>query len=215
MVGELLEFVPALVVGFILGWLLRGWWIRRSKPAGADHEVSTLRQQLADRDQALAACQEQSGQYAARIATLTQEETPPESMVTESSQDESIAKPAPLEESEPIAHALAAPTESATPPADVAEGGRFLGRSVKLDDLKVVEGIGPAIEKLCHARGIDSWRKLQDTPVAELRSMLEEAGARFRMHDPASWPRQAGMLADGEWAEFKTLTDELSGGRQR
>ncbi len=98
---------------------------------------------------------------------------------------------------------------------DVKGGAGVLGRPLKLDDLKVIEGIGPAIERLCHARGIETWRALSHTPVAELQDILDGGGRPFKMHDPATWPEQARLLAVGAWAEFKTLTDQLSGGRTR
>jgi hypothetical protein len=44
--------------------------------------------------------------------------------------------------------------------------------------------------------------------------MLDEAGPRFQMHDPGTWPEQANLLARGPWAEFKELTDRLAAGRQ-
>ena len=44
--------------------------------------------------------------------------------------------------------------------------------------------------------------------------MLDDAGPRFQMHDPATWPGQAGLLADAKWGEFKALTESLKGGRQ-
>jgi hypothetical protein len=49
--------------------------------------------------------------------------------------------------------------------------------------------------------------------VASLNQVLDDACSRFRMHDPATWPRQAGLLADGHWQRFKEWTDELTGGR--
>jgi predicted flap endonuclease-1-like 5' DNA nuclease len=95
---------------------------------------------------------------------------------------------------------------------DLAAAAAALGRKVKLDDLTVVEGIGPKIGELCNGIGVTTWRQLSHTDVAVLQSMLNDAGSRFQMHQPGSWPRQAGMLANGQWAEFKTLTDELDGG---
>jgi len=92
-------------------------------------------------------------------------------------------------------------------------GGAVLGTRLELDDLKVVEGIGPAIEGLLHGGGITTWRQLAAAPTTRLREILDAAGSRFQVHDPATWPRQSGLLADGRWADFKTLTDELKGGR--
>ena len=101
----------------------------------------------------------------------------------------------------------------APPTPDVSGATEVLGRKIALDDLKVVEGIGPKIEELCHAKDIRTWWGLANTDVAVLRGMLDEAGPRFQMHDPGSWPEQGRLLAHGQWAEFKALTDRLQAGR--
>ncbi len=95
----------------------------------------------------------------------------------------------------------------------LAAGAAALGGKLALDDLKVVEGIGPAIESLLHAAGITTWHGLAATDPVRIREVLEAAGSRFQIHDPGSWPRQASLLATGQWEEFKRLTDELTGGR--
>ncbi len=101
----------------------------------------------------------------------------------------------------------------APPTPDVSGATEVLGRKIALDDLKVVEGISPKIEELCHGKDIRTWWGLANTDVAVLRGMLDEAGPRFQMHDPGSWPEQGGLLAHGQWAEFKALTDRLQAGR--
>lgn len=88
------------------------------------------------------------------------------------------------------------------------------GKKVKQDDLKLVEGIGPKIEELMHAAGIQTWAELSAAPIEKLESILEEAGPRFRIHDPATWSKQAAMAAAGQWAELETYQDELKGGRE-
>jgi predicted flap endonuclease-1-like 5' DNA nuclease len=100
------------------------------------------------------------------------------------------------------------------PDLDFGEAERVLGFKLKEDDLQVVEGIGPKIAELCAGIGISSWRDLAGTDVSTLQAMLDNAGPRYRMHDPSTWPRQAGLLATGRWVEFKELTDHLSGGRK-
>ena len=83
----------------------------------------------------------------------------------------------------------------------------------KGDDLKLIEGIGPKIAELYVAAGIDSFAKLADADVAQLKSLLEEAGPQFASHDPTSWPQQAKLAAEGKFDELKALQDELQGGR--
>ena len=63
------------------------------------------------------------------------------------------------------------------------------------DDLRRVRGIGPGIEGLLKARGIRTWARLAATEVGVLRAILDEAGPRYRGHDPATWPDQAAELA--------------------
>jgi predicted flap endonuclease-1-like 5' DNA nuclease len=99
------------------------------------------------------------------------------------------------------------------PTPDVAAAAAVLGKKIELDDLTVVEGIGPKIAELCQGKGITTWWQLAHTDPASLGSMLEEAGPRFQVHDPGTWPQQARLLATGAWAEFKSLTDSLRGGR--
>ena len=82
----------------------------------------------------------------------------------------------------------------------------------QLNDLKVVEGVGPAIEKLLKAGGIKTLIELSNSRVANLRKILEDAGSRFRFHKPDTWARQAKLAANGNWKALQKLQDELKGG---
>ncbi|HEX6255581.1 MAG TPA: helix-hairpin-helix domain-containing protein [Euzebyales bacterium] len=92
------------------------------------------------------------------------------------------------------------------PPPDVSAATEVLGTKIKVDDLTVVEGIGPKIAGLLADAGIDTWRALGAADVERLQEVLAEAGPRYRMHDPSGWPTQAGLLADGRWEQFADLT---------
>lgn len=102
---------------------------------------------------------------------------------------------------------------TAPPQPDLVAGAAVLGEKVRFNDLTVVEGIGPKIAELCLNKGIKTWWGLHQTDVSALRAMLSEAGPRFQIHDPSSWPQQAGLLAEGKWQDFKTLADNLKGGK--
>lgn len=80
-------------------------------------------------------------------------------------------------------------------------------------DLQTVEGIGPKIEQLFKEAGINTWSELADTPVERLRDILSAAGDNYRIHDPATWPNQARLAANGEWALLEQYQIELKGGR--
>ena len=81
------------------------------------------------------------------------------------------------------------------------------------DDLKKVEGIGPKIEGLLNNAGIHSWSKLSTTSVDRLKEILADAGERYKMHDPGTWPDQAALAAAGKWDELKAWQDQLDGGK--
>lgn len=119
-----------------------------------------------------------------------------------------VAKSAPVvveEVAEVVAKPAAKKSSSITLPS---------GKKVKQDDLKLVEGIGPKIEELMHAAGITTWAELAAAPIEKLEEILEEAGPRFRIHDPATWGKQAAMADAGQWEELETYQDELKGGRE-
>ena len=84
----------------------------------------------------------------------------------------------------------------------------------KQDDLKVIEGIGPAIEKLLNNHNILSYKQLASESVVNLERLLDEAGPRFRVHVPETWPEQARLLFENKMDEFKILTENLKGGRR-
>jgi len=83
----------------------------------------------------------------------------------------------------------------------------------KPDDLKKIEGIGPKISEILNNAGIYTFSNLSQTPVDRLKGILAAAGNRYKIHNPSTWPKQAGLAATGAWEELKTLQDRLDGGR--
>lgn len=123
------------------------------------------------------------------------------------------AKPAP----KPVAKKAAAVDKGPdapglqTPSTDKISFG---GKKFKADDLKIVEGIGPKIEGLLHDAGIATWNDLANADVDRIKTVLSDAGSRYQMHDPSSWPRQAGMCVAQQWDELQVYQDELDGGKE-
>lgn len=79
----------------------------------------------------------------------------------------------------------------------------------KKDDLTKIEGIGKKIAEILTASGIASFEILSKATPKKLRAILDEAGKKFKTHDPATWPRQAKLATAGKWAELKKLQAEL------
>ena len=96
--------------------------------------------------------------------------------------------------------------------AAVAGSGGGRAATAAPDDLKKVEGIGPKIEQLCNGIGIYTWRQLADTSVETLQKMLDDAGPRYKIAKPNTWPKQAEYAANGEWEKLQEYQDFLIGG---
>ncbi|HET91556.1 MAG TPA: hypothetical protein ENN99_12590 [Chloroflexi bacterium] len=82
-------------------------------------------------------------------------------------------------------------------------------------NLQKIAGIGPKIASILNAHGIYTFADLAEVTVDELQQYLQEAGPRYRLADPTTWPAQARLAADGDWEALETLQGNLKGGRVR
>ncbi len=87
------------------------------------------------------------------------------------------------------------------------------GKKYQLNDLTVIEGIGPGIAGILSAAGIKSWQGLADAEVDFLKEQLTEAGGNYGSHDPSTWPDQAKLAAAQKWGELEDMQANLQGGR--
>jgi large subunit ribosomal protein L27 len=116
--------------------------------------------------------------------------------------------------------AVAEETTAAEPAVEkklASKGGKITlpsGKKVAQDDLKLVEGVGPKIEGLLNDAGIHTWADLANADLDKLQAILDEAGSRYRMHDPATWAKQAALAADGSWEELEEYQAHLQGGKE-
>ena len=196
----------AVVIGIIIGWLLRSVaakrQIERARVAKADgsdqHELERLRARVANLEPVV----NERDRLRADLERARRETAQSTKPVAQANDDVSE-----------VASTSMAHGDDADRLTDVTSATSILGRRLKIDDLTEIEGIGPKIAGLCHGIGIRTWADLSTTEVSLLRTMLNDAGQRFKAHDPATWPQQAGHLARGDWAGFKSLTDGLEGGR--
>ena len=185
-----------LLVGLICGYF--GYLIGKGKSSDRidPGQMQRLKEKNAKLEADLAACREQTG------------------VSLESSLDETAST---SKQGDPgLQSGLAtgnAPQTDIAPAFDAAEAKTILGKSVKLNDLKVIEGIGPKIENLFHNEGITTWLQLADANVARCREVLSTGGDRYRLHDPASWPMQARMCAEGKWKDLARWQDDHKRGK--
>ena len=94
---------------------------------------------------------------------------------------------------------------------DVSGAGEA-GLDGALDDLTIVEGIGPKICSTLQAAGVTTFVKLAALSPEQVREILSTADPGLSVHNPTTWPDQAKMAAEGRWDELKAWQDELHGG---
>lgn len=99
------------------------------------------------------------------------------------------------------------------PPVRAAAVGVPLVAETVADDLKLIEGIGPKISSVLMGAGITTFAQLAATSPDALRRILNDAGLSA-INDPATWPDQAALAADGNWDGLALLQNELRGGRR-
>lgn len=87
-------------------------------------------------------------------------------------------------------------------------------RKITKDDLQKIEGIGPKIESVLNMNDIHTFKVLHKKDRNTLKNYLENAGPQFKMHEPASWPHQAGMAARGEWNDLRVYQEFMDSGRE-
>jgi len=136
---------------------------------------------------------------------------------------------APVAEKEPSAAKVQAPAAPKAPAAQKEAAPKAPAAKVeapakapvakketpaKPDDLTLIEGIGPKIAELLHKAGIKTFAQLAVSHPQDIKAILENAGKRFQMHDPATWPQQSALARDGKTAELAILQDNLKGGRK-
>ena len=96
---------------------------------------------------------------------------------------------------------------------NAGEAKAIFGRTVKENDLTIVEGIGPKIQELLHKGGVHTWKSLSETAVSRCQEILDGAGSAYAVHKPGSWPEQAKFAYEGRWKELKDWQDDLDGGK--
>jgi predicted flap endonuclease-1-like 5' DNA nuclease len=134
------------------------------------------------------------------------------------------AEHTPSEETTPAAGKAAGPEtaipdpqadEITEPELSSAEAEGVIETRSGQDDLTRIEGVGPKIAQLLNQAGISTYQQLANSDPTYLKGILAEAGARFSLADPFTWPEQASYLAAGDEEKFKSLLENLHGGSHR
>ena len=193
----------AALVGLIAGWLI---WGRRqavaaptASPVAADTgEVTRLRADLT-------ACTNKSRSLAERIDQLERELTAAK-MRAEDAEAKvaapAVAPPALVKPTPGPAKLVVVPTAAPPLTAPVAgqrkPEGLTAARGGKADDLKLVKGIGPALEKLCNRLGFYHFDQLAKWTAEEIAWVDENLEGFKGRVTRDNWVAQARDLAAGK-----------------
>ena len=193
-----LSFVAGLLVGWLIEWLIDFFYWRR-RYRGAEGANAGLRARLdaarAEQDAVearLTACREGS----------------------QAREEESAALRGRLAEAQAALAAEQASAASRTQELAAQLAAAEAAIPAEPQDLTRIEGIGPAISQVLNDAGIVNYAQLADAAAGSLRDILEAAGPRFRIAQPATWPQQARLAAEERWDELQALQDELTAGRR-
>lgn len=160
-------------------------------------KVSELTAELEVRDTELATLRTQVADLEAQLRQRVAEPPDLDEAPAQAPDLPKASRPPDLPETPPqpdVSEEAAVPDLTATPDDLTATPD---DQTAAPDDLTAVEGIGPKIAGLLREAGIATWRDLAQADVSRLRRVLDDAGPRYRMHDPSAWPSRAALLADG------------------
>ncbi len=100
--------------------------------------------------------------------------------------------------------------KAAAPKKEAAPKKTAAPKTVKADDLKKIEGIGPKIAITLIEAGIATFADLAKAKPAKISEIITEVRGN---HVTDTWPAQAKLAANGKWDELKKWQDELDGGK--
>ena len=175
-----------LLAGLIFGVL--GYFLGKKASSKSEHSLATSLQSDLD------ACKRHTKSLTNRISSL-------EGDIAEKKAKPSKKKPVTVQ----------------TTPTFLFDSGlakNVLGKKVKENDLKIVEGIGPKIEALFNAAGITTWHDLSEASTEKLQAILDAGGENYAIHNPSTWAKQASFAYEAKWQELKDWQAGLRGGKE-
>lgn len=77
------------------------------------------------------------------------------------------------------------------------------------DDLTKIEGVNKKVESLLVKENIKTYKDLAKATIKKLQLILDGAGSKFSIINPATWPKQAKLAAAAKWEELSKWQDDL------
>ncbi len=162
---------------------------------------------------------EQHPPAAAAVVTTIEEKAAPPPSAPAAETDAVMAATAPAGASlpsVPVAEAVATPEPAPAKPAPKPKAKAAPAKkeaSGKPDNLKLVEGIGPKMEKALNAAGISTFAQLASATEDQINAAIVAGGMRFAPSVP-TWAEQASFAANGDFEGMEAFKKTLTGGRK-
>ena len=86
--------------------------------------------------------------------------------------------------------------------------------NIELNNLQLVEGIGPKIEVALKAGGIMDLAQLAVSTPEAVKAILGKAEGNFSLVNPDTWPQQAALATEGNRAALTNLQAALLAGKR-
>lgn len=186
--------------GALLGWLLNYWLCKRccNKPK------ETISHYMPPPAPASKVDESATAIMAPAVKATAPTPTPVPAKPKAATKPKAVAKPKPK-----------APSPAKPVTIDLA-AAKAAGITIKsVDDLTVIEGIGPKINTLFKENGLKTFAQISTATIPQMRAILDKGGARYRIANPSTWAKQAKLAANNKWKELKKLQDDLSGGVEK
>ena len=98
-------------------------------------------------------------------------------------------------------------TKKATAPKAVKEDTKVVIEKTDIqDDLKVIKGIGPVLEKSLNELNITSYEQIAKITIKDLTKVLNDAGINAKIYDLSGWKAQAKLALKGDMEAVKNWT---------
>ncbi|MBT3741058.1 MAG: hypothetical protein P8N27_11685 [Polaribacter sp.] len=90
------------------------------------------------------------------------------------------------------------PKKKAVVKKEVAEEKIVVEKTDIINDLKVIKGIGPVLEKSLNDLNITAYVQISKLTVKDLTNLLNSSGINAKIYDLAAWKAQAELALKGE-----------------
>jgi len=204
-----LAWLLPFLLGLLLGWAIWAKYARRAREL--EDDLARCRSKYNDLEKKLKACNsdkhrlegdldlcksnlsKRQSDITALRAEIENLDKPSISTSTATSAIKAVGIGAtPVAASAPTTYAAASPSSNTQPKKDKYA-------KIKDNNLQLIEGIGPKMEKILQENNVSGFQKLSTMSESEIRTVLDKYGDKYRIIDPSEWSAQAKHAHEKDW----------------